>query len=66
MVKYLDEDGLGYFWEKIDVKKQNLLVSGESIKTVNGESVLGSGNLYIEGGSDPQKITNTQIDALFA
>lgn len=31
--------------------KQNALVSGTNIKTINGESVLGSGNLVIEGGS---------------
>lgn len=31
--------------------KQDTLVSGESIKTINGESVLGSGNIVIEGGS---------------
>lgn len=31
--------------------KQNILVSGENIKTINGESVLGSGNIEISGGS---------------
>ena len=31
-------------------KKQDTLVSGENIKTVNGESVLGSGNIVIKGG----------------
>lgn len=30
--------------------KQDLLVSGTNIKTINGESILGSGNLYIQGG----------------
>jgi hypothetical protein len=30
--------------------KQNTLVSGTSIKTINGASILGSGNLTIEGG----------------
>lgn len=33
------------------LKKQNTLVSGENIKTINGESILGSGNITIEGGS---------------
>ena len=32
-------------------KKQEVLVSGENIKTINGESVLGSGNITIENGS---------------
>ena len=31
--------------------KQDNLVSGTNIKTVNGESILGSGNIVIEGGS---------------
>lgn len=30
--------------------KQDTLVSGTNIKTVNGESVLGSGNIQIDGG----------------
>lgn len=30
-------------------EKQDLLVSGENIKTINGESILGSGNLTIAG-----------------
>ena len=31
--------------------KQDNLVSGTNIKTVNGESILGSGNIEIQGGS---------------
>lgn len=31
--------------------KQDTLVSGVTIKTINGESILGSGNLEIKGGS---------------
>lgn len=31
--------------------KQDALVSGTNIKTVNGQSLLGSGNIFIEGGS---------------
>lgn len=30
--------------------KQSTLVSGQNIKTINGESVLGSGNIEIKGG----------------
>ena len=37
---------------KSDVSnKQATLVSGTNIKTVNGQSILGSGNLVIEGGA---------------
>ena len=38
--------------------KQNLLVSGTNIKTLNGESLLGSGNIVITGGT----ATDVQID----
>ncbi len=31
--------------------KQDILVSGENIKTINGESLLGSGDITLEGGS---------------
>lgn len=31
--------------------KQDLLVSGQNIKTINGASILGSGNLVIAGGT---------------
>lgn len=31
-------------------QKQNELVSGENIKTINGNSILGSGNITIQGG----------------
>ena len=32
--------------------KQDTLVSGTNIKTINGESILGSGNITIEGGGN--------------
>jgi hypothetical protein len=32
-------------------KKQDKLTSGTNIKTINGESILGSGNITISGGS---------------
>lgn len=31
--------------------KQDTLISGKNIKTINGESILGEGNINIEGGS---------------
>lgn len=33
-------------------KKQDTLVSGENIKTINNQSILGSGNITIEGGGN--------------
>ena len=44
-------EGKGYLTEHQDISgKQDTLVSGENIKTINGESILGSGNIVIEGG----------------
>lgn len=73
--KYLDNDGVLYFWQKIktlfvpatrtvngnalssnitltasDVGAQETLVSGTNIKTVNGTSLLGSGDIPVSGG----------------
>ena len=45
--------------------KQDELVSGQNIKTINGQSVLGSGDVTITV-PEVQSITNTEIDALFA
>lgn len=42
------------------VSKQNKLESGTNIKTINGASILGSGNITIEGGnSSDTKVTQT-------
>lgn len=53
MGKYLDSTGLSHLIEKIKSlvsSKQDTLVSGTNIKTVNNESLLGSGNISISGG----------------
>ena len=52
MSEFLDKDGLSYFWGKITDRlddKQDTLTSGTNIKTVNGESILGSGDLSVTG-----------------
>lgn len=41
-----------------DITKQNLLTSGTNIKTINGISVLGSGDLVISGGGTGTGITD--------
>jgi len=39
-------------WAAIDPStKQDTLVSGTNIKTINGNSLLGSGNIVVSGGS---------------
>ncbi len=42
---------------------QAALVSGTNIKTVNGESLLGSGNITISGGSGGAAFTNIGVGA---
>ena len=42
--------------------KQDVLVSGENIKTINGESVLGSGNIEIQA-DDTDVVGNPEGDA---
>lgn len=45
--------------EGIDMTtKQDTLVSGTNIKSINNQSILGSGNIDIEGVSDYEELTN--------
>ena len=46
--EYVD-NGLDAMGEAIDAK-QDELISGTNIKTINGTSILGSGNIEIQGG----------------
>ncbi len=48
--QYLDKNGLTYLWGKLKAYFQQKLVSGTNIKTVNNQSLLGSGNISISGG----------------
>lgn len=48
-VDYVDSEN-EYLQGEIDAK-QNILVSGGNIKTINGQTILGSGNIIIDGGS---------------
>ena len=45
--KYLDDTGLSYFWGKIKDYFQVKLVSGTNIKTINNNSLLGSGDMAL-------------------
>ena len=48
--------------EGVEATKQDTLVSGTNIKTVNGQNILGSGNMKIDtiptGGTDGQVLTS--------
>ena len=59
MAEFLDKNGLQYFWDQVDGAKQDILVSGENIKTINNNSILGSGNLDIEGGGG---VTDVEVN----
>ena len=45
----------------LDKNKQDKLVSGTNIKTINGNSLLGSGNIVIEGGGGSSYVGGTNI-----
>jgi hypothetical protein len=62
------KDAIDYTTEQVGAK-QDTLVSATNIKTINGTSVLGSGNLVISGSSVTKvlktTITSAQILSLF-
>jgi len=43
-------------------EKQDVLVSGTSIKTINGTSLLGAGDIAIEGGTSADTFTGNYIE----
>ena len=49
-----------YTWNQ----KQDALVSGTNIKTINNTSLLGSGNLDISSSGEAENITQAEYDAL--
>lgn len=49
--KIINIDSLKHYNDKINQTKQDVLISGQNIKTLNGESILGSGDITISGGS---------------
>lgn len=64
--KILDLDGLTRYDGKIKQvigTKQDTLVSGTNIKTVNNTSILGSGNINID--TTPTSITTQEVEDLF-
>ena len=47
-----------------NIGSQEALVSGTNIKTINNESILGSGNITISGGGGGGNISSTTINTL--
>lgn len=48
---------------QIDANKQNVLISGTNIKTINGESIVGGGDIIIKGGTDTTPVV-VDLDSL--
>ena len=44
---------------------QDTLVSGTNIKTINNQSILGSGNIDIQGGSDVEAFTAAEVQTIW-
>ena len=70
IINQLEISGITYDIQDNDAQntlltKQDALVSGVNIKTINNESLLGSGNIVIEGGTG-DAYTKAETDALLA
>jgi len=65
---YVSTTTLNYYYRKAEVDnkligKQDTLVSGQNIKTINGQSIVGNGNIIIENDTDlSDYYTKTQVD----
>ena len=55
-----DVEGKWYLSPKPWATRQDLLISGTNIKTINNQSILGSGNIEIAGGITDFKTINNQ------
>ena len=55
------EDGIETAHKGLEAK-QDALVSGTNIKTINGVSLLGEGNIIVEGGSGSSAVTSYASD----
>ena len=49
---------------ELDTNKQDILVSGTNIKTINNTSILGSGNINIKTNTDDETISYNTSNAL--
>lgn len=58
--QFLDATGLLHLWKKINNVFQKKLVSGSNIKTINGTSLLGSGNISISSYTLPAASATTR------
>ena len=50
-MKYLNFEGLQYFYSKLSSSLASQYVSQSNLKTINGQSLIGTGDITIEGGA---------------
>ena len=64
----IDSTGISELGTPLSDKYQAILVSGTNIKTINGTSILGSGDITITGGGGSADLTNyytkSEIDSM--
>ena len=64
----IDSTGISELGTPLSDKYQAILVSGTNIKTINGNSILGSGDITITGGGGSADLTNyytkAEIDSM--
>ena len=64
----IDSTGISELGTPLSDKYQSILVSGTNIKTINGNSILGSGDITITGGVGSADLTNyytkSEIDSM--
>ena len=65
-MKFLDATGITTLVNKLKTKFQETLVSGTNIKTINNESILGSGDIIISGGGGQSSWYGTSNSAASA
>lgn len=56
-----DEEVTAAALNALDEDKQDVLVSGTNVKTINNESILGSGNISIEAGGVDVSVQNETL-----
>lgn len=59
--QFLDATGLLYLWTKMKTVFQEKLVSGTNIKSINGNSILGGGNINITTDLS-EYVTDTELN----
>ena len=60
-----DTNSTTYKYDTLTGAFQPLLVSGTNIKTINNQSILGSGNIDIQSGADVEAYTASEVETIW-